>query len=124
MRLYGRKGREECLQQECPDCCSVIGLVDGADFRYRFLVPSGHPCSAIAVFRTVHNDIFSFPLRCFFYLVTPDETTFDSPDDVPDVISMIIPYFVVMIAVEATVCQFKGTDPSIARTPRRLRLPP
>ena len=53
----------------------------------------------------------SFPLRCFFYLVTPGETTFESPEDVPDVISMIIPYFVVMIAVEAFVCQFKGRNP-------------
>ena len=123
-RLYGKKGREERLQQECPDRCSIIGLVHGADFWYRFSVRSGHPWSAMTIFRTVCNDIFSFPLRCFFYLVTPGETTFESPDDVPDVISMIIPYFVVMIAVEATVCQFKGTDPSIARTPRRLRFAP
>ena len=43
--------------------------------------------------------------------MTPGETTFESPDDVPDVISMIIPYFVVMIAVEALVCQFKGRNP-------------
>ena len=43
--------------------------------------------------------------------MTPGETTFESPEDVPDVISMIIPYFVVMIAVEAFVCQFKGRNP-------------
>ena len=62
----------------------------------------------ILILETELKSSFSFPLRCFFYLVTPGETTFESPDDVPDVISMIIPYFVVMIAVEAIVCQFKG----------------
>ena len=117
MRRYGRKGREERLQKGCPDHCSVIGLVRGADFHYGLLVRSRHLLSAMAEVLTVCicNDIFSFPLRCFFYLVTPEETTFESPDDVPDVISMIIPYFVVMIAVEATVCQFKGKDPRTAR---------
>jgi len=50
----------------------------------------------------------SFPVRCFFYLVTPSETMPESVDAVPDVISMIIPYFVVLIAIEAVVCQFKG----------------
>ena len=47
--------------------------------------------------------MFSFPLRCFFYLVTPEETMPESVDHVPDVISMIIPYFVVIIAIEAMV---------------------
>ena len=110
MRLYGGKGREERLQQGFLDHCSVIGLVQGAVFR------CGHPWSSMTVLPTVWIcNVFSFPLRCFFYLVTPEETTFESPDDVPDVISMIIPYFVVMIAVEATVCQFKGKDPRTAR---------
>ena len=40
--------------------------------------------------------------------MTPGETTFETPEEVPDVISMIIPYFVVMISIEAIICQFKG----------------
>ena len=49
----------------------------------------------------------SFPLRCFWYLVTPEETQFEKQEDVPDVISQIIPVFVTFIFIEAVICQFK-----------------
>lgn len=57
------------------------------------------------------NFLFSKPvagLRRVFYLVSPNETSFEKPEDVPKYVDEAIPFFASMLIIEAVILYLKG----------------
>ncbi|CAG5117874.1 unnamed protein product, partial [Candidula unifasciata] len=49
-------------------------------------------------------------LRAMFYMVTPNETSFEKLNDVPNFVDEAIPYFVVMIILECIILKLQGKE--------------
>ncbi|XP_055901643.1 alkylglycerol monooxygenase-like [Biomphalaria glabrata] len=49
-------------------------------------------------------------LRCMFYLVTPNETSYERVEDVPNFVDEAVPYFTLLILLECILLKWQGKD--------------